>query len=125
MAYGRMLPNSGEVPDSWAHRLTKSFGTEEWRDAAYEKAPGNLNLFGGGGVELRRQKLEDIEQWFVKRLETIFERVTGPIYLKSSNGTWLYSLFFAIANPNHKAQGLALRGANHIINEFGDPRGTD
>lgn len=124
MAYTRMLPNSGEVPETWAERLTKSFGTDEWRDAAYEEAPGNLDIFRDNEVEVRRKKLEDIETWFVERLKTIFPRVSEPIYLENSNGTWLYSLFFAVASKKPPAQNLAFKVANHIINKFGDQRGT-
>ncbi len=124
MAYTRMLPNSGEVPESWAERLTKSFGTEKWREAAYEEAPRTLDIFGGNEVEVRRKKLEDIETWFVERLETIFPRVSKPIYLANSNGTWLYSLYFAVASKKPQAQGLAFKVADFIINKFGDQRGT-
>lgn len=124
VAYGRMLPNSGEVPDSWADRLTKSFGTDEWRNIAYEQAPSTIDMFSGVDVETRRKKLEDIERWFRKRLELIFPKVGDPIYLENSTGTWLYSLYFAIANPNPRAQGLAMKVANHITDKLGDSRGT-
>ncbi|MGM0558146.1 MAG: three-Cys-motif partner protein TcmP [Myxococcota bacterium] len=124
MAYTRMLPNSGEVPDSWAERLTSSFGTDAWREAAYEETPSTIDMFGGSDKELRRKKLEDVEAWFIERLETIFERVSPPIYLENSNGTWLYSLYFAVASPTRKAQKLAFRAADYIIDKFGDQRGT-
>lgn len=123
MAYTRMLPNSADVPISWATRLDAVFGTDAWKDAAYEEVNVTKDMFLGTDTELRRRKLEDIERWFQNRLTSIYPKVSEPIYLKNANGSWLYSLFFAVANPNPKAQGLAMKGANHIIKKFGDPRG--
>ncbi len=124
IAYNRMLPNSADVPDGWAKRLSAAFGTDEWKEAAYEEVTVTLDMFERTDTELRRRKLEDIEQWFEERLNGLFPRVSAPIYLKNANGSWLYSLYFAVANPNPKAQGLAFKVADYIIKKFGDKRGT-
>lgn len=123
IAYSRMLPHSGDVPPAWQERLTRAFGTDEWRDAAYEEVESTIDMFSGDHVEVRRRKLEDIERWFFERLKSVYPAVSQPIYLANSGGTWLYSLYFAVANPSRAAQGLAMKVAKHIIDKFGDNRG--
>lgn len=125
IAYTRMIPHSGDVPEGWDARLTRSFGTDEWRDAAYEEVRTTIDMFSGDEIEVRRKKLEDIERWFLERLKEIYPAVSDPIYLENSSGTWLYSLYLAIANPSPRAQGLAMKVAKHIIDKLGDHRGTE
>jgi three-Cys-motif partner protein len=43
MAINRLITRSGDVPERWAEQLTACFGTDEWRNVAYER---ETDLFG-------------------------------------------------------------------------------
>lgn len=124
IAINRMLPNSGDIPPEWQQRLDMFFGAAEWREAAYitpaPDEPVQQTLFPepGGIDRSRRAPLEQIERFLIKRLRDIFPTVLDPpLRLNNSHGAWLYSLFFAVASTNPRAQEIALRIAQHIITQ--------
>ncbi len=95
--------------------ITKMLGTDAWENEWYERAGAN-DLFGE--VDEQHQRIADvnkIERFVKKRLETIFTKVLSPLRLKNERGAPMFSLFFAISNPDIKAIGLATRIANHIL----------
>lgn len=114
MAINRMLPRSGEVPASWAAKLTESFGSEEWRDYFYQKQP--VDLFGEEQVGKVQRVFEALSDFITLRLKTVFAGVNSkPMILRNSTEAPLFLLCFACGNP--KGAKVALKIAQHIINK--------
>ena len=80
-----------KVAPEQAKRLTRFWGDESWRDAAYRKEP---MLFGE--VE-EKTKNKDVAEAFRKRLKEVagFRFVPPPMPMNNSNGAVLYYLYFA------------------------------
>ena len=93
--------------------LDKIFGTRNWQEAFYEEKhqPG---LFETKESTERKVTIKQIEDWVSNKLKTIFTHVSKPVSLPAT-GSQLYSLYFCISNPSHKAVGLATKVANHIL----------
>lgn len=112
MGVGRMVTNSGEIPDSWREKLNVVFGNEEWSNQFYKDttSPG---LFGPE-PNTEKAPMEEIGRYYNQQLATIFEGVApNPAILHNSRRSPLYILCFAVGNPRGKA--LALRLAKHIL----------
>ena len=98
--------------------LTRTLGTETWRDAFY--APrAQLGLFGEGSDE-RVAEVPEMLGWVKRRLETIFPAVLEPYVFRQTRrsgkeGAPLFALFFLVSNPAPKARALALRIAGSIL----------
>lgn len=95
--------------------ITRILGTDKWEIEFYSKNKIN-DLFGDNSEHYRSADVEAIELYVKKRLMSVFPKVTDPLTLKMDNGAPLFSLFFAMSNPDPRALGLALKGANHILN---------
>lgn len=110
----RLLTRSGPPPEPWAERLTRIFGTEDWRDAFY-RSHQMLTLFGDDETQLKKDAdFHDILRFFVQRLETVFEAVApNPLILRNSRNNPLYALCFAASNP--RGAPTALKIAEHIL----------
>lgn len=95
--------------------LDKIFGTRDWQNAFYEKKeqPG---LFETKESMERKLTIKQIENWVSEKLKSIFTHVSKPTPLPAT-GSQLYSLYFCISNPSHKAIGLATKVANHILKQ--------
>lgn len=114
MAVNRMLPRTGEVPDSWAARLTESFGSDEWREVFYEKS--DEDLFGDEPVSKAPRVFEKLSEFITLRLNTIFAGVNkSPMILRNSSGAPMFLLCFACGNP--EGAGIALKIAQFIIDK--------
>ena len=50
-----------------------------------------------------------------ERLAIVFQTVSRPRRIYHSRGMPLFSLFFAVSNPDPGAIGLATKAANHIL----------
>ncbi len=105
------LHRDGEVPDDAAAAMTRFWGDESWRDAAYVKRDG---LF----TNLPAEKATDIEfaEAFCHRLRAVggFQGTTRPIPMLNSNGATLYYLIFAL--PIETATRAARSVAKYFIN---------
>lgn len=103
------LHRDGDVPQDEAAALTRFWGDETWRDAAYVRREG---LFGALGPE----KATDIEiaLAFCRRLRDVagFEGTTPPIPMHNSQGALMYYLIFALPVP------AATRAANGVAKYF-------
>ena len=111
----RLLPRSGEVPAGWRHRLNLFLGTEDWYEAFYqvETAP---NLFGEAETTVVKRGVEVIGKYLVDRLRVVFPGVAPrPRILMNSTNCPLYLFCFAIGSRNPRAQQIALRIANHLL----------
>lgn len=106
MAIQRMLPNSGDVPETWAVALDAYFGDRAWFDAVYERAGG---LFAEKSVEKRADYLQRLLELYRTRLRGAFGHVSTPRLIRNTRGTPLYYLIWA--GPNKKG----LEGANYIL----------
>lgn len=104
------LHRDGEVAPDEAQAMTRFWGDETWRDAAYVHRDG---LFTNLGPE----KASDIEfaNAFCERLKKTagFQGTTQPIPMKNSNGALMYYLIFAL--PNDTATKAACGVARYFI----------
>lgn len=95
----RLLRKEGPPEGAWAERLTRIFGTDEWRDAFYHASP-QQELFDGAPKIVKDADFERIAQFWIKRLKTVFPEVApNPLPLHNSRNVPIYLLSFAAANP--------------------------
>jgi three-Cys-motif partner protein len=73
-AVNRVLTRNSPPEGGWADRLTKMFGTTEWKEAFY-RPRRQLSLFGEDGGLAKEANFEQIGAFFVKRLSTVFAKV--------------------------------------------------
>ena len=107
MAIQRMLPNSGNVPDSWAATLDRFFGNRAWFEEVYQRRDDGL--FDEGGYEKRQNYSERLLELYRARLKAVFGFVSAPRLIRNTRGAPLYFLLWA--GPNKKG----LEGANYIL----------
>lgn len=83
--------------------MTRFWGDESWREAAYS---GSGNLFG----YLEKQTNDDVVRAYRRRLKKVagFRHVPEPIPMRNSNNAPVYYLFFASQKP----------AANHIVEDI-------
>ncbi len=99
-----------------AARVSQLLGTDDWRTEFYPEPPVQTTLFGNEPGQRRRlADVVAIEAFVKRRLESIFSAVSEPARLGRSQNQTLFSLFFAVSNPNKRAIELAMRGAQHIL----------
>jgi len=114
MAINRMLPRNGKIPDAWSAKLSKTFGTEDWREVFYQKQ--EADMFGEESVSKVPKIFELLSEFITLRLKTAFAGVNSkPLILRNSGGAPLFLLCFACGNQ--KGAGIALNIAQHIINK--------
>ncbi|MBN1146535.1 MAG: three-Cys-motif partner protein TcmP [Anaerolineales bacterium] len=107
VAINRLLTKSGPPPAGWAQALDRIFGTNDWQEAFYPQKKV-LTLFGEVDTQSKQASLDQIAQYFVKRLRTVFAAVAEkPLPLFNSKNCPLYLLCFATGN---------LRNAKTAIN---------
>lgn len=113
-AINRNLPANGVVPDAFAQRLTRIFGTEEWRQALYVRK-SRRSLFDEEDEEYQVSRgIDAIGEYFLDRLSTVFEGVADtPRVLANKTKTPLFLLCFAASNK--KGAPIALRLAKHSL----------
>ncbi|MEQ9635784.1 MAG: three-Cys-motif partner protein TcmP [Devosia marina] len=96
--------------------LNRMLGTTEWESAWYE-TDLQPNMFGEYQRNTYRwADVSTMERYVGERLATIFPKVLPPLRLHNERGAPMFALFFAIANPDPKAIGLATKIAGHILN---------
>ena len=111
----RMLTNSGIPPIEWSDKLTRFFGTDEWKTEFYADNPQDSLFDTMPDQKIKVATYTDIKKYFLKRLELIFEKVATPMELKNSTGSPLFLLCFAASNP--KGAPTAVRIANYLLGE--------
>jgi len=113
----RVMPNQ-QIPESkWADRLTKLFGTEEWKSRFYRQGEGELDLFGVKQDSTTKiAGVDEILAYFLERLKAIFERIVErPLILKNSKQSPMYALCFAAGNE--KGAPIAVKIASHLVRD--------
>ena len=73
---------------------------------------------GDEQTETRDQGTDAIIQFVHERMATTFPLVKAPVILRSSNGSALYALFFAVSNPHAKARELADKVVKTILSKL-------
>jgi len=113
-ALNRVLPKDGQLPQSTKLLINDLLGTDEWEEEIYYESP-QLALFGEPGTE--RMAIEGIASYVIKRLETIFPRVSqkSMVLRNPRNNSPLFLLCFAISNPSKRAIDISLKAADHIL----------
>lgn len=109
----RLLRKDGNISPAWKKKLDDIFGSAEWENLFYKKeiVP---NLFGEEEVTTKTSDFQQIADYFVKRMATIFPGVIKkPLLLCNAKNNPLYMLCFACGNKN--GSGLALKIAGHIL----------
>jgi three-Cys-motif partner protein len=107
----RMLPRSGNLPESWRSRLSLAFGTDSWETEFYYTQTSTF--FEGVKVVHKVADEKRIASYFVDRLRSIFPAVAPPLILPNSKGRPLFLLCFAAANE--RGAPIALRIAKNIL----------
>lgn len=114
-AVNRVLKRNSPPEGGWADRLTKLFGTSEWREEFYRPRQ-QMSLFGDEDALQKEANFEQIGAFFVKRLSTVFAKVAeNPLPLRNSKNVSIYLLCFAASNP--KGAPTAVKIAQHILDK--------
>ena len=113
-AVNRLFRKDGKIIDSNKRRLDDIFGTKGWFDAFYNEFE-EIDVING--VQKRITKtasFKTIKDFFISRLELIFEAVSkSPRVLMNSTNNPLYLLCFAVGNK--KGAPTAIKIADHIL----------
>ena len=90
--------NAEQTPQDGIDRMTRFWGDESWKRAAYAESP-QQNLFSG--PEFIKQSNDAIVSGFRERLVKVagFKVVPEPLAMKNSNNAVVYYLFFASQKP--------------------------
>lgn len=102
----RLLTRSGTISTGWQERLTRFFGTVDWRSRFYPIAE-EADLFGDHKTVQRNASEQQIESFIYERLMTRFETAAHGLVLRNSKANPLYLLCFAASNQ---------RGAKAALN---------
>jgi three-Cys-motif partner protein len=97
--------------------ITRMLGTDAWERELYSPAP-QQDLLSGVEDPADRQRAADVkglESYVRSRLNELFPTVLEPLALPVIRKPQLFSLFFAISNPDPKAIGLATKFATHAL----------
>lgn len=105
-----------KLDDSKRAALTRMIGNSDWEKDWYSRTQ-RVDLFGGVDERLTRTaEVDDMQEYFGKRLRTLFPKVLPPLRLNDDRGIPQFALFFAISNKAPKAVGLASKIAGYILN---------
>jgi three-Cys-motif partner protein len=100
------------IDETKRQALNRMLGTNDWEEVLYKKHDPDL----WGDIKISREaNVADIEKYFQLRLQTIFSKVLKPRTFYNEQNVPMFSLFFAISNPEGKAIGLATKIASHIL----------
>ena len=101
MGISRLLRNDGKIQPSERQTLDQFFGRDDWFDEFYQLARQGSLFNEGDELEKRDDILEEIKQYFLKCLESVFAMVANnPLPLRNSKNSLMYLLCFAASNPN-------------------------
>lgn len=112
----RCLKKDGNVPDSWRPTINTLLGTDEWEQILYHE-PNQLSFIDDDRLE--RVSQQQVIDYIVERLRSVFPGVATPTLLRQRNNSPLFLLCFAVSNNRENALQLALNGANHILRQGG------
>lgn len=97
-AVNRLLTKQAIPEGAIAERLTRTFGTADWRKEFYRTVT-QVSMFGEEEVTKKIATFDGISNFFLARLDKVFAKVASePLYLYNSRNVPIYSLCFAAAN---------------------------
>ena len=113
MAMNRLLRRDRNIPDGHRTIIDNLLGTTDWESEIYRLSP-QMSIFED---EFEKAPIEAIKNYVISRLKTVFPAVSqnAKVLTTVKTNTPMFLLCFATSNPSHKAIGLALRAANHIL----------
>lgn len=115
VAVNRFLRRDGQIDETLKKKLDVVFGTTDWFDAFYQTET-KPTFFGEETRLAKSVNLEQIGQYFVSRLQSIFAGVAEkPLALYNSRRNPLYLLCFAAGNP--RGAKLAVKIAQDILRQ--------
>lgn len=113
-AANRMMTKDGNIDPKWREKLNSIFGDNSWEQEFYEENP-QISMFDTPSVK-RNVSIDKLKAYIEKRLGVLFPKVSQHSrVLYNSKRSPLFMFCFAVSNPDYKAQGLALRVANHEL----------
>jgi three-Cys-motif partner protein len=113
VAVNRLLTKNKIPTGAWADRLSRFFGTDEWKDEFYREKE-SATIFGLERVISKKANFQAINNFFADRLRSIFPGVCDkPLELRNSKNVPIFLLYFASSNP--KGAPTAVRIARDII----------
>ena len=119
MGVNRLLRNDGKIPLAERQTLDEFFGRDDWFDEFYQLARQRSLFDEEDELEKRDNILAEIEQYFLKCLESVFAMVAkNPLPLRNSKNSLMYLLCFAAGNPNAPK---ALKIAEDILEKMRNP----
>jgi three-Cys-motif partner protein len=103
--------NPDKIPPGGVERMTRFWGDESWKQAAYATSP-QTGLFGA--PETVKQANEQIVSAFKKRLKEVagFAHVAEPLPMRNSTKAVVYYLF--LASPKSVAEKII----EHIFSKY-------
>lgn len=101
MAVNRLIPRSGEIPETWRSRLNSYFGSEEWERIAYSSQQTLL----GDQLTKNEQAANRLGRWYGERLKELFGHTAPPRIVRNTHGTPIYFLHWA--GPNATGEKIA------------------
>lgn len=111
--YRQAARSAAAIDDDKRMAITRVLGTDAWERELY--APGQRGFFTDQAPLRRTADVGALQDYVRARLKTIFPAVLRPLPLPIDKKPQMFSLFFAISNPDGPAIGLATRIANHIL----------
>lgn len=107
MAIQRLLTKSGDIPKGWQISLNTFFGSEGWRNLAYQ---ADTDLFGPKVNKVADSGIKLLE-WYRGRLRRAFGNASTARLIKNTRGNPLYYLIWG--GPHKKG----LEGAEYILSK--------
>ena len=118
-ALTRMLPVSGEPPESLLQPLDQVFGGSHWRPELYKgSVQMGFDLFDDGVEKKVRASQDRIVDLYMRQLKGVFPFVcSNPRFLLGPTESPLYVLMFAASNPG-KGGEIAMKIADHLLKKW-------
>lgn len=118
MALTRMMDRDERPSQSLAVELDRVFGGRQFWEGEMYRPAQQQSLFSGEEL-VARESQDRIAQLYRGRLATIFAGIAPTRrVLRNSQNSPLFELMFAVASPNPRAKGLAIRTAEHILKNW-------
>lgn len=114
-AANRMMKNNREIEPSWKSKLDSIFGNTGWIDEFYKVDP-QIDLFVDEERYYKDLNTQSFANYICNRLSSIFASVApNPRILYNRKNSPLFLFCFAVSNESPSAIGLAMKGANYIL----------
>lgn len=116
MGVNRLLKRDGKPNASFAAKLTRCFGSQDWETLFYRR-PATADMFSDAPAsDIKDTDWDIIGDFFLDRLRTIFAGVAPRTkVLTNSRGNPMYLLCFAAGNPRGAKPAIDI--ANYLMQD--------